>query len=242
MHKTFTVRILEEIKPTLSIVKKKKYKKIFSQRLYSALFGDTPKDRVSSVIPLSEKDEYLMEVFKMSSEIKESIERIKLSSIFLSKKFSDKKITKIDYMRYHYEYYLNEVYIFYTRIVRLLTFLKKECRNKKLIVEIEHLKIIEKSIRKTLGGFVDRDTGLRSLHVHKQRYTNDKISQINGLVLAASFENDPIFSAYRDSEIRKFKKKIETEINNNVGVLEKIYEEWLYKEIKDIVFKKLIPK
>lgn len=231
---TFSKRIYKEMKPFISFPKNSKERVILEKRMIAGLTGDRLPDDHLPIGPMTAQRAYIGVIFRKYFEITKSLERIKLAQVFISKTLKIKSVSKIDYIVYHYEYYLNEIYIYNLRVNQLLDFVIKKCRKTNLLKEINKVKAIKLSINKGMEGIKER----RGLHVHKKHYDSDKISQINQL---HSLSNEFDFIRdYRDSELKIFKKKILSEIKINLDTLETFLEKSIYKEIGTLIFVKLL--
>jgi hypothetical protein len=178
----------------------------------------------------------MRDLFRKFFEVKESFRRLEMSKNFLIKIPTSSKISKLDYIRYHYEYYLNEIYISKLRINQLLDFLIRRSQKVSLsIEEINKMKAIKFAINDGTKGLIKT----RGLHVHVKHYENGKLDQLG--ILHSLSKDFNIIRQYRDAELKELQKKIITEIKESHKNLNDFFEDTVYKHIKDIAFIKILP-
>ncbi len=118
--------------------------------------------------------------FKPLSEVMSSIDNLEISKSFFKHGYSKKlQITEEEYIRYHINSFLNELYIINNRINSLLSKIE---RYYKLSKSEELFKIIEILKRKNVKLFSGVNN-IRGLHVHQDRYSDSDVEQIHSLCL-----------------------------------------------------------
>jgi len=148
-----------------------------------------------------------------------------------------KYFSKIDFLRYHYEYFLHEFYVYEQRLEALLNYLSKRARAKDLINEKDKISLFKKSLIKDLKQIIDR----RGQHVHERRYKSDKFDQLVSLDLYSSLDDvGEYFGGYRDKEFRKEKRRVIKEIRQIRETLIEVVEVHLYKQLGRIIFDNLL--
>lgn len=164
---TFSNRLSKEIKPFMLMVENDKVlKKGLGERIVAHLMGDGVPGDDLPLYNFSQKEKYIRNVFDKYYEIRKSLDIINLSKNFLSKlPNKNSKVSKIEYIKYHYEHYLNEIYITNLRFNQLLDYIIKICLKQNLSFEIKEVKKIKLIINKGMMMIVDR----RGLHVHKKK-------------------------------------------------------------------------
>jgi len=233
-NKKFEDILLDEIKKLIS----KAREKTLSQRFKNFLFGENSPDFTSSS-PLTEREKFVVEIFRGYYEIFISLENMKMIAIFVKqypnyKSYKIHDITKTKYLRYYIENYLNEVYIFEKRIESFLNKLIKRLKRKSLNNEIEKIKKLKSMLQKTL----EKIRKIRGFYVHKNRYFDKELEQLDLLEFFTSYGG---LKELEDSKKLKYKQirnywfKI---INKNNKTLETLLEQIL-ESIKLIVFGKL---
>jgi hypothetical protein len=233
--KTFAERINKEILPFIDLSKNSKESKSLNDRILANLLGERIPDDHLPIGEMTPRRAYLANIFKKYFEVKESFQRLKLTQIFLTN-VQTKKVPRIDYIRYHYEYYLNGIYITNCRINVFLDFLIKKSKREKLVDEVLEINRIKKALNKTTAGIIK----IRGLHVHEKHYKSDKLDQLLGL---DSLSNDFDFiRSYRDLELKDLKKNIAVEVKENIENLETFFENDMYRHLEGAIFKKLLPK
>jgi hypothetical protein len=233
---TFSERIHKEIIPFIDFSEKPKERAELEKRIIAGILGERISGDDLPIGPMSDKRIYLKNIFDIYFEVRETLRRIKLSQDFLSKIPKNIKVPKLDYIRYHYEYYLNEMYMYNIRVNILLDFLIKKCRKLNLLDEIKKIEIIKLAINKAMGGIYKR----RGVHVHVKHYKNDKLDQISTLdSLSKDFD---FIDVYKNTELTILQKELLIEIKKNLKEVERIFEKVIYRKIGNIIFIKLMPK
>ncbi len=218
--------------PLLALPRGSKERAALEKRVVAGLVGERLPDDHLPIGPVSRKRTYLWSIFRKYFEVTESFERLKLARNFISKLPRRGTLSKIDYIRYHYEFYLNEMYICNLRINLLLDFLIKKCSRAGLVDRCDEVRRIKSTVNRGMKGVLGR----RGAHVHERHFKNDKLDQLVSLnSLSSSFD---FIRSYRDSEIKAFKKEIVKEITANINELEQFFEKSLYKKIGPLIFSK----
>ena len=140
---------------------------------------DVPKHRGPSP-----NERYWLDWFREFSEINNSMERLTHSLVYLSsypksKAFHFHRLSEADWLRYHIEAYLNEVYILHERLTRFLRKIEKvgiAARDKSALNSVNKLKAVVtaslKNVVRARGG-----------HVHEQRFDDTELANLGSLVL-----------------------------------------------------------
>jgi len=226
--RTFSERLFKESKYLLQTPKRKKEMLIVFDRTVRHLLGENDPNDNQPIRKYTNRQKYLVNLFREYYEIKQSLDRIEQSRKFISN--IPRSAKKLDYIRYHYEFYLNELYIFYCRTNHLLDFLITTCQKKKLFSEITTIRNVKNSIKTSMAGVLKT----RGRHVHKRRYENNKMDQISALELFS--EKFDVIEAYKDTELRKFKKDIKMQILLTHKHLSDFLDKDLYKHLGKIIF------
>jgi len=187
--------------------------KELGQVAFNSLFNlDGPKT-VSKKPP--EKSIFIVnKLFKPFSEILNSIEAIENISVFIrSFPYKKQNISRVHYLKYHIENYLNELYILRNRLISYLKIIERAYRKSNNYSHIERtLKPVYNFISSAFKGY----TEIRGIHVHQNRYSDDDISRLSSLELLSR----------GDSKQEKFLK------NYFIFEYKKVRKKWM-KKIKD---------
>lgn len=173
------------------------------------------------------------------SEIHSSLKNLYFITVYLEqypnyKKYKLAGITPAVYFRYHYENYLNELYILKTRLIAYLNLIKKRNENLRLKKDIQKvLTVVEESL---LG-----PVKVRARHVHERRYTDRYIEtlEIQELMLRSKsnkFFKDQIKIINKSSMI-ELKYNWVNSIKKNQAALFDLVK-WYFDEVHQFVFNK----
>lgn len=180
---------------------------------------------------------FLMDVLYNYGELAESLRRFKIISTLIKQYPKQPSWTKVGlnktvYLRYHYESFLEEIYIYRERMSLLLGDLKNKSKKKSLL---DGVKLIEKT-NKYFVDALKSATNVRGHHVHLRRFKNAKIEQLADLEL---FVNDSTYyEDLRDKEYKALRKKLSQEIETFSIELEKLQNDVLNR-ITNFVFDEL---
>lgn len=229
----FSKWLVGEVKKMIKLPKSKKEQKIMADRMHANLFGVDYKDDHGSLGKMSTSNLFIRDIWKPYAEIDESNSRIKMTALFIKQypylpSWKKEGITKTRYLRYHYENYLNEIYLMEQRMKRIFDVTVKHCKKLEWEAEILLVKKMRKWYYKQLGNSLD----IRGAHVHEERFVNQKIDQLESLEFITAME-DPIdtFEEYgnlvrffKEHEYRIFRRKLHKEILNGAEALSKLHE------------------
>lgn len=187
---------------------------------------------------LSRDDKFIIELFYKFSEISETLDRIKITSVLIKQyparpSWKKARITKSLYLRYNFDNFLAEVYILSERFKSLLNFIIKKSRECNLESDSKKMATLKKI-------FLDRMDSInktRGLHTHSTRYTDNELDQVGALELLNLPELNPLKELhYRTKRLELSKTIIEVH-KNIISIMTLILDERVY----DTVFKKIRP-
>jgi hypothetical protein len=149
--------------------------------------------RVASTKPSDKSRFVAAKLFHGFSEIFSSSERLKQIEQYIRRfPCRDTNISRLDYLKYHIENWLNEVYILKERMIAYNTAIARSYRKSNNTNFVES-KLAEssKSVSASLQGVIS----VRGAHVHDSRYTDDDLDRLRTLelLLLAESEVTPIF-------------------------------------------------
>lgn len=235
---SFEKNLYKNLQPYLTPPKTQKERKAYAVRTRAAL-TDKPvplkyqlKDRKFAPI-----EEFLMDITFNYFEIPETNYRLTMIATLIKQypiqtSWKRAGITKIRYLRYHYENFLNEVYLFQERVLLLLKVIEKKCQKNQLSAEVTKIVDVSKSFTKSLEGICT----IRGRHVHLRRYKNKKIEQLEALEL---FSENKYLDLLQKIEYRKLRKELGNQVILIRDQLSKVLEQVL-DEIDSITFETLI--
>jgi len=231
--KDFYTLLSEKIKPFLEDIKKNR--ELGEQITLSIIRGGkVPKKYLSKEQP-SRKFKHYFTILKKYAELKETLLRIEIASILIDQypiyKTNRAKITATKWLRYNYENFLSEIYIFYTRIENILSYINKKCKKNNLSKESKR---VEKTVKNLKISF-KRALRVRGIHIHVKRWENTKILQLEMLELLSDMKDIKLL---KDFEYKTERKKLSKEIKDTNIVLDKLLS-FALEEIKGITFNKL---
>lgn len=201
-----------------------KTKKEFGEAVRNIIF-DIDGRRTISKKPGKKELFHAKRIFRPLSEVLNSFESIQNISVYIrSFPYKRQGISEVNYLRYHIENYLNELYILKLRLERYLKTLSRAYKRTKWKDQIN--KIVEK-----LNSYVQQafevSINARGYHIHEYRYTDDDLDRLSTLNLYSNASDEKLAniakslfgSAYRDIR-KKWVKKIESDMKGIHDLLE----------------------
>lgn len=237
MRDTFWLRLHKELLPILKMPKSKKKVSDFGDTLVNTLLGkEAPKKENKPLIKLTPRHDYLRDLLYEISEVQDAVDSVfTVSKLLKAKPAKATKLTRIKYLKFIYGAYLNELYIYEMRLVRLLTLLERRCKRAGFIAEA---KTIKDWIDKIEKAFDTTDT-IRGHHVHLRRYKNKKVEQIE-LLDTFKDKNFNYLQELSALECDALAKQWSKEALDNADGLDKIFNEKIFRDLEEIVFTKLL--
>lgn len=181
-------------------------------------------------------------LFRPMLEIISTMEVIENIPIYMSSfPYAKSKISKLSYIKYHLENFMNEVYILEKRLFAYFKLIEKEYREETNAIHIKKvLKLTSKHVEDSLKNV----RSLRGGHVHKFRYSDNDLDHLSALQLLSTHkdkreEDLPFYCRpdYFDAQykiIRKEKvKNIKDGIEKLWDILETCFEAMLSIISKD---------
>ncbi|HCN84425.1 MAG TPA: hypothetical protein DIT07_12510 [Sphingobacteriaceae bacterium] len=231
----FWDKLHKSLKTYLKPTKSKKFRRNISFSLHGKY------DQITPIGPKQKPIEtFLSELLYDYGELSDSLKRFTIISALIRRypKQPDWEkigLSKTVHLRYHYEAFLNELYLYSERMKMLLTNLKKKCKKKSLDEEA----II---IQTVLSDFLDALQNaiyIRGRHVHVRRFKNNKIEQLSDLEIFSGMS--PYYDQLKDEQYKRLRKDLSKEIENFASDLAKLQNNTLEKIIP-ITFSKLKKK
>jgi len=241
MNNKLYKKIFSELKKILLSMSKKNQDK-FSHRLKDEILSRGHK-YTRSIGRVSEKEKKLINIFRPIGEIFTSLDSLEKIPILIknfpnSSSFKKHKISRIWYLRYHVENHLNEVYILQQRCNALINQLKKLLKKRKN--KRRHFILLE-SYRKRFNNSLEGLKNTRGRHIHKARYSDQKIERVEMLELMLDEKIFPGGKIYKDIEYKVVRKEWYEITSKNFKSLKKLVNALcgtLYPVVFGTIFKK----
>lgn len=169
-------------------------------------------------------------LFRPMSEIFSTMEIIENIPIYMNSfPYTKSKISKLSYIKYHLESFMNEVYILEERLHAYLNLIEKAYRKE---TNANQIKKVLKQTSKYLLDSLKNIHSLRCAHVHKLRYSDNDLDQLTTLQLLSLYkdkvgeEDLPFYyhSKYFDAQYKTIRKEKVKTIKEVIGKLWDILE------------------
>lgn len=148
--------------------------KEFPKYLKNHLFNLSGPKRTKKT--LNNKEKFVSEIFFNFSEIFHSFQKLKNIEIYINRfPYDKRKIQPPEYLKYHFENFLNEIYLFEERVKKFITIVSRRYK-KRILLDIK--KIVTIALKNI--------TRVRGAHVHKYRYDDEDFSRLETLELLCS--------------------------------------------------------
>ena len=189
-------------------------------------------------------------IFRPMSEIMYAIEAIENIAVY-ARSFPYKRqgISRIAYLKYHVENYLNELYLLKNRLIKYLKLIEKSYKKSNISEHVSHtIAPLYKVVSKTLKGYIE----VRGSHVHENRYSDNDFDRLSTLELLSKGSDKNKFSetmtqlsnvAYSDIR-KKWVDKINADFEGIQNLLDLYFEHLLIAISKngDLIFPNDIKK
>ena len=234
--KEFWELIFGYIKPlTQKILDEPEYKSKIEESLASTLWGresNTANGFHHTPIDLFVSNK----LFRPFSEIAESYgSLLSIRAYINSFPFRNSSISRVSYLRYHIENYLNEIYVLKERLV---SFLKVISRAYKSSPEYPAIFKITESLRSLTEESFKPYVKVRGSHIHQYRYNDSDVSRLSSLDLLMKGSDEEftriikgIFKLAYSEIKRKWRKKTVEDLSR-LHYLLNIYCEYLLKILR----------
>ncbi|MCG7851885.1 MAG: hypothetical protein MIO92_05130 [Methanosarcinaceae archaeon] len=169
-------------------------------------------------------------LYRPMSEIMTSVETIENIAIY-ARSFPYKRqgVSRITYLKYHVENYLNELYLLKNRLIAYLKVIERSYSKSDISEHVaKTISLQYKVVSKVLKGYIE----IRGTHVHKHRYSDDDFDRLSMLELLSRSNSDDSFEKIMNflsnkaySEIKKkWVDKIKSDIKGIYSLLETYFE------------------
>ena len=163
-------------------------------------------------------------LFRPLSEIMSSIETISNIEIYIrNPSYKRQGISRLNYLKYHIDNYLNELYLLKNRLIAYLTTLERAYKKSDNSAQVKStLGPLHIIVSRALDGYIE----MRGYHVHQNRYADDDLDRLTALALLSRssdefgiFMHSMFTAAYRDIK-RKWAKNVKTGLKGLQKLLE----------------------
>lgn len=186
---------------------------------------------------LNENERARLKIHGEYIDLNETYESIKNCLIYINSFPFYPRVAKVEYLKFIYTAYLNEIYILQSRILKLTKTIKrslKEYREEKnLKIDLD---VIDKSTNSAIDRF-KRIIEIRGSHVHVKRYTTKNIDIVESYEFISGFKGTDNYKIAFKNETKELKKQYVKKIRHNQEQIEKILKSYL-QDINDFLFKK----
>ena len=193
---------------------------------------------------MSERHALLARLLEQISLLTGLLEAVGMAAVF-SRQFPYRKtheargITRVAYLRYHYEHYLHEVYRIREALISTVNVVEKHAVKRVAAGEAkrlvrQHFAMLRKAI---LDGF-DGSARTRGRIVHRELYSDAELSRMDTLQFYLQHTDTDAFkglAVVHDEAYREKRAKIAREIERSHGELEKAIAETL-AQLEPLVF------
>ena len=186
---------------------------------------------------LTPNEQARLKIFEEYTDLNSTYESIRNCLIYINSFPFYPKVTKVDYLKFIYSAYLNEIYILQSRISKLTKTIKRSLKEYREEKEFNvDVNIIDKSTNNTIDKFKGI-IEIRGAHVHVKRYTTIKTDIAESHELISKFKDTERYKIAFKDEIKELKKNYVSKIRKNQEKIEEILKLYL-QDINDFLLKK----
>jgi hypothetical protein len=185
-------------------------------------------------LPETDEGRFFKLMFYGFVEVEECFRTLQDMEIYLRRyPFGGTEITRVRYLRHQIGVYLNELYIFKSRLVAYLRIVERSYRNSK---EAGSVKTSLKPLYKHIADGFDKIVKIRGLHVHKERYSDGELSRLGSLEFQERIGAPQILADYYRLEFRRIRRswiRKAREINADVKIMFDFYCDSVHRVVTD---------
>jgi len=174
-------------------------------------------------------------LFKGFHEIHTALECLKNIEIYIRRfPFKNTRVTKLDYLKYNIENYLNEIYVLKERMISYSKTVVRAYQKSENSQNVESLlKEASLAVSESLKSIVET----RGSHVHSSRYTDKDIDRLSSIDLMCK-SNDPsfreVFEELHDTVYYEIRKKWVSTIKKGNSDIEVVVDRYCLKFLNAI--------
>lgn len=186
---------------------------------------------------LTSNEQARLKIFEEYTDLNMTYKSIKNCLIFINSFPFYPRVQKVDYLKFIYSAYLNEIYILQSRISKITKTIKRSLKEYKQEKNFnDDFNVIDNSTNNAIGRF-KKIIEIRGAHVHVKRYTTKIIDNVESYEFISNFECTEKYKIAFKDEIKELKKKYVNKIKKNQEQIEKILKLYL-QDINDFLLKK----
>lgn len=186
---------------------------------------------------LTDNEKARLKIFEEYADLNATYESIKNCLIYINSFPFYPRVTKVDYLKFIYSAYLNDIYFLQSRISKLTKTIKRSLKEYKEENNFNaDFTVIDNSTNNAIDRF-KRIIEIRGAHVHVKRYTTKDIDNVESYEVISKFGDTEKYNIALKYEIKELKKKYVNKIKKNQEQIEKILKLYL-QDINDFLFKK----
>lgn len=186
---------------------------------------------------LTRNEKSRLKIFGEYMDLNETYQSIKNCLIYINSFPFYPRVTKVDYLKFIYSAYLNEIYILQSRISKLTKTIKRCLKEYK---EDTNFNIDFNIIYNCTNNAVNRFKKIikvRGAHVHVKRYTTKNIDNVENYEFISKFKDTDKYKIAFKDEIKELKKIYINKLKYNQEQIEKILKTYL-QSINEFLFNK----
>jgi predicted RNA-binding protein with RPS1 domain len=183
------------------------------------LFGD------GKLIPVNRSprrsEGFRVKMLTLMVEVNASVAMLEDIPIYLRRfPFSKYQISKLNYLRHHVEFFLNQIYILQERIIKYLKFIEKSYNK----AETKHVSETASKLIKDVCDCLKSPTSIRGTHVHVEQYDEPALHRLEVLEAFIVFGNLSEAQEQFDIMFKKTRRKLVKEISESLTMIEKVLD------------------
>lgn len=226
-YKKYTDIIFNETNKVIDWSNKEKMKEA-GKVLFNKIFDLEGPKKISK--KPTEKSIFVFNImFKPFGEIIETLDTIKNISIYISSfPYNSDKISRVNFLKYQIGNYLVELVILQKRLTNYLVIVErgyKKSNNHTII------KMAFKQLREYIEVNFKSIFDIRGQHIHKQRYSNSKLSRLTSIEILTIREDEnkkraDFLQNYFITEYKKVRKEWKIRFKEEIKSIESIFENY----------------
>lgn len=186
---------------------------------------------------LTKNEKARLKLFEEYVDLKATYDSIKNCLIYINSFPFYPRVAKVEYLKFIYSAYLNEIYILQSRILKFTKVIKRTLKDYKeeRWFNVDY-NIIDSSTNNAIDRF-KKIIEIRGAHVHVKRYTTKSIDNVETYEFISRFKGTKQYKTGFKYEIKELKKKYFNKMKKNQEQIDEILKLYL-QDIDDFLFKK----
>jgi hypothetical protein len=189
--------------------------------MFKEMLGIAPRRNRPRSEPQTANERYWTPWFWEVVEIHATLDRLDQILTYLSHYPGNKAFrgrSEADWLRYHIEFYLQEIYVLRERLRRFLKKVEKAAVDARDKSGVSATRVLKTGVELSLKNVVF----IRAGHVHHYRFDDEELKKLDGIVLITNIRQFGVFRPLRELQYQKTMVKFRQQLRRNNREIRKL--------------------